>query len=219
VPRKNLREIGGRPSIAWAIQAVIDSELFSRIVVSTDDDEIADIAECAGASVPFRRPSELGDDHASVRSVMRHALQELDTYVSEDEAICCVYPTAVLLDPSDLRRSLEAWKSQPTFASALAVTTYPHPIERAFVIDGSGQITLTDSSCVDHRTQDLGVQVHDSAQFCWASKRTWLGPASILENSLGYLIPSWRAIDIDDEDDLMHATLLHYALRYMGSTD
>ncbi len=150
---------------------------------------------------------------------MRHALHKLDTYVSEGDAICCVYPTAVLLDPFDLRRSLEAWKCQPRFTSVLAVTSYPHPIERAFVLDEAGQITLTDSSHTEHRTQDLGVQVHDSAQFCWASKRTWLGPASILDNSLGYLIPSWRAIDIDDEDDLMHATLLHYALRHISSSD
>ena len=217
IPRKNLRKMGGRPAIEWVIQAAQRSELFSRIVVSTDDEEIASVAESAGAEVPFTRPPELGNDNASIRSVVQHALRIIDSRTFDAEAVCCLYPTAVLLDPKDLIRSLERWRAHREYSAMLAVTAYSHPVQRAMTLGADGQVTFMSSLHAEIRTQDLQMAVHDAAQFCWASSRTWLGSTSILENSLGYLLPNWRAIDIDNEDDWTHAALVQCALTHFST--
>ena len=212
VPDKNIRVMNGQPALWWVIQSAFNSGQFSRIVVSTDDEDTSDIARTAGAEVPFLRPAELGGDAVPLREVIRHSLSCLYDRGDDNQSVCCLYATAVLLDPTDLSRSFTSWMTHEQFTATIAVTAYPHPIERAMHLSSSGQVSFIEPDNAVARTQDLGVQVYDAAQFCWASRSTWLGPESILNNALGYRVPSWRAVDIDDEDDWTHATLLHYAL-------
>ncbi|MEE4209386.1 MAG: pseudaminic acid cytidylyltransferase, partial [Parvularcula sp.] len=102
VPRKNVRDFAGRPMIAWPIATAQASGCFERIVVSTDDDEIARIAREVGAETPFRRPDALADDHTGTRPVVAHAVNALG--LDPETAVCCIYPTAPFLDAADLGR-------------------------------------------------------------------------------------------------------------------
>ena len=103
IPRKNIREFGGNPMIAWSIKAAKDSECFDRIIVSTDDEETADVSQHWGADVPFLRPLELADDFAGTTPVVSHAVQWYLDHGQELTAVCCLYATAPFVEPNDIK--------------------------------------------------------------------------------------------------------------------
>ena len=102
IPRKNIKLFHGKPMIAWSIQAAIESQCFDRIIVSTDDDEIAAVSIEYGAEVPFMRPAELADDFAGTTAVMSHAVRWIRSNIGPVEYACCVYATAPFLSAADL---------------------------------------------------------------------------------------------------------------------
>ena len=103
IPRKNIREFRGKPMIAWSISAAQESSCFDQIIVSTDDDEIAEVARAFGAEVPFLRPSHLADDQATTQDVIGHALEWFQRQGQVCEALCCLYATAPFVQPKDLQ--------------------------------------------------------------------------------------------------------------------
>ena len=108
IPRKNIREFAGKPMIAWSIEAARASDCFNRIIVSTEDEEIAEVARQWGAEVPFMRPAELADDHTATIPVIAHAIEWLSEHGQAPDQVCCVYATAPFTQPEDLCRGLEA---------------------------------------------------------------------------------------------------------------
>ena len=137
IPRKNIRPFGGKPMIAWAIQAVLDSGCFDRVLVSTDDDEVRAVALQYGAEAPFVRPRELADDHTGTSAVVVHAIEWLIASGSHPELVCCVYPTAPFLLAEDLRAGLDAMAS-PRWQFAFSVTDFESQVFRSFVADPDG---------------------------------------------------------------------------------
>ena len=141
VPRKNIREFHGRPMIAWPIEAAKRSGCFDRIIVSTDDEEIAKIALAEGVEVPFLRPAELSDDFTGTVPVIAHAVEWLQAHGAAVRVVCCIYPTAAFLDPEALRRGgQELQESGADYA--FTVAPYRHPIERALRIDARGRAAV-----------------------------------------------------------------------------
>lgn len=202
VPRKNVREFHGIPTISRVIQTLHDTGLFDEIVVSTDDDEVASVALEAGAEVPFRRPLELADDRTGARPVIQHAIQQLDLPV--DEAVAVVYPTAVLLGPQDVLAARELLSPDVDFV--LTVAEFPAPISRALTLNSEGIVGEVSSADTYTRTQDLERTYHDVGQMYWGSVEAWQGVTPVVRaRTRAFILPAWRAIDIDTIEDWEHA--------------
>jgi N-acylneuraminate cytidylyltransferase len=212
IPRKNIKPFRGKPIIAWSIEAARCSALFDRLVVSTDDREIADAALRLGAEVPFARPAELSDDHAGTIEVIAHATRWAREQGWAVEAVCCIYPTAPFLEVDDLRRGADAMRSGD-WAYAFPVTDFPAPIFRAFRRLPEGGIEMFFPEHFSTRSQDLPVALHDAGQFYWGRPESWLDGVHVFgPRSLAIEIPRWRVHDLDTPDDWTRAELVHRAL-------
>jgi len=135
IPRKNIREFGGKPMIAWSIAAALDSECFDQIIVSTDDAEIADVSQQWGADVPFTRPADLADDFAGTTQVVSHAVQWYLDHGQELTAVCCLYATAPFVEPADIREGYEQLEQSALDRFVFTATAYASPIQRALRLD------------------------------------------------------------------------------------
>jgi pseudaminic acid cytidylyltransferase len=208
IPRKNIRPFRGRPMIAWSIGAARASDVFSRIIVSTDDAEIAALAVELGAEAPFVRPAALADDHAGTLDVMAHAVGWMRDQGWPLDAVCCLYATAPLTRPGDLRGGLALLQSGD-WSFTFTATEYASPIFRAFRLHPEGGVEMFFPEHFTNRSQDLPVAVHDAGQFYWGRPDAWLTCRSLFERtSCPLLIPRWRVQDIDTEDDWKRAELL-----------
>jgi N-acylneuraminate cytidylyltransferase len=166
IPRKNVRVFAGKPMITHSIECAVRSHLFERIIVSTDDDDIARIATSCGAEVPFRRPTELADDHAGTEDVMAHAVRWLLDGGTALSAACCIYATAPFVQAGDLRRGLEILRTTDA-QFVFPATTFPSSIFRAFQEAPSGGIEMFFPENYQLRSQDLPEALHDVGQFYW----------------------------------------------------
>jgi pseudaminic acid cytidylyltransferase len=210
IPRKNVAMFHGRPMIAWSIAAAHQSGLFSSIVVSTDDDEIAQIAVAEGAVVPFMRPADLADDFVPTVPVIAHAVSALN--LDYGTPVCCIYATAPLIQPEDLRRSLaQLVELKPNYV--FSVTQFPYPIQRALRRDQAGLVKMMRPEHANSRSQDLEEAWHDAGQFYFALAGTWLANTPVFEPpSLGIALPRHRVQDIDTPEDWARAEMLFSSL-------
>lgn len=208
IPRKNIRQFAGRPIISWTIEKALQSACFDRVIVSTDDEEIASVAIEAGAEVPFERSADLSDDHTSTVAVIADAIDR----VEKVDFACCIYPTAPMISEMALRRGLELLRSDPTMDYVMPIAEYPHPIQRSLSVNESGDITLVYPEHGQTRTQDLPARYHDAGQFYWGSSSSWLGQRPILGGKTrGVIVPSHTVVDIDTLDDWIKAEALFRA--------
>ncbi|HBH25822.1 MAG TPA: pseudaminic acid cytidylyltransferase [Rhodospirillaceae bacterium] len=209
IPRKNIRDFAGRPMIAWPIQAALDAGCFARVVVSTEDAEIARTARAAGAEA-LDRPAEIADDYATTLDVMRHAAGALPGA----EVLCCLYATAAFTTPGDLLAGKKALEDDPDADYAFSVAPYPHPVQRALRLTHGGRVAPCHPEHTTTRTQDLEPLYHDAGAFYWGRAAAWAtqkpvhGPGSI-----ALPLPPHRVCDIDTEEDWARAEALFKALR------
>lgn len=209
IPGKNIRPFHGRPMIGWSIAAAQASGLFARIVVSTDDATIADVARAQGAEVPFLRPAALADDHAATVPVLAHAVQALG--LPPATPVCCLYATAPFVQGADLAQGLRL--VQAGAAYAMAVTRYDYPIQRALRRGADGAVAMMDPAQMQVRSQDLEPAWHDAGQFYWARAATWAAQAPVFgPGAHGVALPSHRVVDIDTPDDWTRAEALFSVL-------
>ena len=207
IPRKNVKDFGGRPMISWAIGVALQSGLFDRVIVSTDDAEIAAIAREWGAHTPFARPSELANDTAGTVPVIAHALRELKSTGLPCDYAACIYPCSPFLRAQDLHQAfLSLTESGEDFV--YPVIEYPHPTFRAMRRCGNGKMEFAFPECEMMRTQDLEPTYHDAGQFYWGKCEAWLAEKRMHTAGIGMVMPSWRFVDIDNEDDWRRAELL-----------
>lgn len=213
IPRKNVKEFCGKPMIAWSIEAAKASACFDKIIVSTDDQEIAEIARQEGAEVPFMRPESLADDYTGTIPVIRHAVQWLQEHDVAAEYACCIYATAPFISAEDLQRG---WKciSQGRESYAFSVTSYAFPIQRAVRITESGHVAMFDPEQFQARSQDLEDAWHDAGQFYWGVADAWLRDKPIFaEDSAPVKLPRHRVQDIDTLEDWIRAEWLFKAMQ------
>lgn len=213
IPRKNIRPFAGRPMIGWSIRAAHAAGCFERVIVSTDDAEIAAVARDFGAEVPFTRPAALANDHATTMDVVQHALGWLGEEGRTPDTLCCLYATAPFVAGDDLRTGA-ALLTQADFA--LPVTTFPYPIQRALVLEDSGMRMLAPENRTV-RSQDLAEAWHDCGQFYWGRSSAWAAGADIFgSRSMPIRVPRWRVQDIDTEEDWLRAEAMFQALGLGG---
>ncbi|MDH4064153.1 MAG: pseudaminic acid cytidylyltransferase [Acidobacteriota bacterium] len=209
IPRKNIRAFCGRPILAYPIEAAEASNLFSRIIVSTDDNEIAEVARAFGAEVPFVRPAALADDHAGTNAVVRHAVAWMADAVQPSDLVCCLYPTAPFVTPEFLGRGYDLM-SDPRWQYAISVTSFAFPIQRALRILPSGGLSPMTPEFVDTRSQDLEPAFHDAGQFYWGRPRAFLDDLpDYAAHSAPVVLPRWMVQDIDTEEDWETAERLY----------
>ena len=216
IPRKNIKPFCGKPMIAWSIEAALDSGCFDRVIVSTDDDEIAEVARQHGAEVPFLRPLELSDDHTGTIPVIRHAIETINSQGRAVEQACCLYATAPFIQAEDLRRGLEILQGSGG-DYAFSVTSYAFPIQRAIRLTPEGRVEMFNPEHFNTRSQDLEEAYHDAGQFYWGRADAWLqGKMIFSPASLPVMLPRHRVQDIDTPEDWVRAEWLFKAMQAQG---
>lgn len=205
IPRKNVREFAGKPIIAYSIECAMQSGLFERVIVSTDDDEVSRIAREYGAEVPFKRPPELSNDHADTTEVIAHAVSWLERSDAKPLAVCCIYATAPFIQGEDLAAALEVYESGQ-WEYVFSAAAYSYPVSRAFHKDSRGGLQMFFPEQFNTRSQDLPEALHDAGQFYWGRPSAWLNGVRVFDRgSTAVVIPSWRVQDIDTADDWKRA--------------
>lgn len=211
IPRKNIRLFAGKPIIAYSIEAALSCGLFDRILVSTDDEEIADVAKSYGAEVPFMRPPELANDFAGTLPVIRHAIESLQGQAENPQHVCCIYATAPFLTPNNLHRGLTTLLETGA-EYAFSVTAFPSPIQRAVKITPDGRIAMFQPQYFHMRSQDLEEAYHDAAQFYWGKASAFVAEIPLFsEHAAPVLLPRYQVQDIDTLEDWQRAELMFKA--------
>ena len=205
IPRKNIKEFCGQPMIAWPIQAAIESKCFDRIIVSTDDSEIAEVAKTYGAETPFVRPAELSNDHAGTIPVIAHTIEWLKASGYGVDNACCIYATAPFVMAGDLQIGFNILKSSGA-DYAFSVTSFPFPIQRAVRITNENCVQMFQPEHFNTRSQDLEEAWHDAGQFCWGKVNAWLDQKPVFNSHAAPIIlPRFRVQDIDTQEDWQRA--------------
>lgn len=213
IPRKNIKQFAGEHAISRAIRCAQESELFTRVIVSTDDQEIAAISRQYGAEVPFIRELSLSDDFTTTVDVIADALINLEKIGDIPELACCVYPVTPLLLPFRLIEARDLLISGG-WDFVFGALEFETPIERAFRKGVSGRVEFGNESYVDSRTQDLKANFHDSGQFYFGRKTAWILKSPILTGNSTFIpLNKHEVIDIDTEEDWILAEHL-FKIRY-----
>ncbi|CAM8380926.1 pseudaminic acid cytidylyltransferase [Candidatus Methylopumilus planktonicus] len=209
--RKNIKDFCGKPMIAYSIIAAKNSGLFDHILVSTDNEEIANIAKFWGAEVPFIRPKELADDITATVPVIAHAIKLCREFGWKIHNVCCIYPVAPFIEINDLKSAFELL-SKNQIDYCFPVTEYPSAIQRSLKILGNGMVQPLYPEFEVIRTQDLESTYYDAGQFYWGKADAWIKNSKIHSNGLAYKIPNWRVVDIDTPDDWKRAEILAHSI-------
>lgn len=207
LPRKNIADFGGRPIISWTVSAALETGSFDRVVVSTDDVDIARVAASAGAEVS-RRPPALASDTARVVDACLDLLESESDQARKYETLCCLYPTAPLRHAGDIQAVLDL--IEPGVCEfAMATTRYTHPPHQALVSQEDGHLRPLWPELVDRRAAELGELYVDNGSTyaarvdAFRRHRTFHGPGL-----RGWCMPFERSIDIDEQSDLALARRL-----------
>jgi pseudaminic acid cytidylyltransferase len=211
IPRKNVKEFCGKPMIAYAIAAAKESGLFEHIVVSTDDEEIAHIANSCAAETPFVRPTELANDSTATVPVIAHAIEVCRNYGWKFDNVCCIYPCVPFIQNEDIKAALACINSSQA-DYCFPVTEYPAAIQRSLKLLSNGKMKPFYPEFEITRTQDLEPTYYDAGQFYWGKTQAWLTNPNIHSSGLGYVIPNWRVIDIDMPEDWLRAELIYRSI-------
>ena len=213
IPRKNIREFLGKPVIAYAIGAANRSGLFDHILVSTDDPDIAEVANSCGAMTPFPRPSELGGDQVSTDAVLIHAVEEAKRLYGKVEHACCIYPVNPLLSEAALLAGLHLLVEHRA-PSSFPVVRYDFPIEQALELKDGVHPRFRQPELVSARSQDLPIAFHDAGMFYWFDPAALLASGRLFsDDSVAFEIPADRCQDINTQEDWAVAELKYLRLQ------
>ena len=200
IPRKNIKSFLGKPIIAYSIEAALSSKLFDVVMVSTDDDEIAEISKQHGATVPFYRSNETATDQAGTVDVLVEVLEKYAHLQNHFEYGCCIYPCAPFITPQSLTNAYQKMTDHG-FDAVFPVVPYSTPIQRAFKFEND-KLELFYPENLMIRSQDLQPAYFDSGQFYFFKTNSLLLKKRIVtDNASAVIITDLQAQDIDNESD------------------
>ncbi len=208
IPKKNIKLFHGQPLIAYSIKRAQESGLFEKIVVSTDDEEIAKVAKSYGAEV-LKRPKELADDFTGTGAVVEHALSIYTGY----DFCCTIYATATLLQEEYLKEGLQKLQNSNA-VMAFSVTSMPFPIQRTFKIK-EGRCEMFTPEHFSTRSQDLEEAYQDAGQFYWEKIGVKMNDIPFGRDSIPIVLPRHLVQDIDTMEDWRRAELMYRVLEEM----
>ncbi|MDM8542138.1 pseudaminic acid cytidylyltransferase [Desulfococcaceae bacterium HSG9] len=219
IPKKNVRLFAGKPIIAYSIEAARKTGLFDKIIVSTDSDEIAAVAESYGAEVPFRRPKELADDFTATAPVLVNALEWLDQRDCHVKYFCCIYATAPFVQPGYIRKGFELL-AENNAVTAFTVTSFPSPVFRALKINKEGCVSMFWPEHENSRSNDLPEAYHDAGQFYWGYTRKFMQEKRLYAKfSVPVILPRHLVQDIDTPEDWETAERMYQAFQTGGKDE
>ncbi|WP_421775363.1 pseudaminic acid cytidylyltransferase [Gracilimonas sp.] len=207
IPRKNIRDFLGKPIIAYSIEVALESGLFEEVMVSTDDEQIAEVAKNYGAKVPFMRSKDNADDYATTVDVLLEVLNVYKEQNKHFENGCCIYPTAPMLKPRYLEKGYRKLVDE-AFSTVFPVVEFSYPIQRSLKLNEKGKAEMNWPQHLESRSQDLPKAYHDAGQFYWfiieevEKEKKLFG-----ENSGAIILPNASVQDIDTEEDWKLAEL------------
>ena len=206
IPGKNIKDFLGKPLIAYSIEAALNSKVFSEVIVSTDDEAIANVAMEFGASVPFFREASLSDDYATSTDVIKDVIRRVNSSFSD---VCCLYATAPLVTAEILKEAAGEFKKQEC-KFLFSATEFDFPIQRAIKLDESARVSMFYPQFEKTRSQDLEPAFHDAGAFYFGKKEAWLQSSAIFApHSKAYLLPRNLVCDIDTLEDFEFAKKLY----------
>lgn len=200
IPKKNIKEFCGKPIISYSIQAALDSGLFDEVMVSTDSEEIADVARAYGANVPFMRSKKNSDDYATTADVLLEVLEEYEKRDRKFDYMACIYPTAPFVTSEKLKDGLEMLKKESAVMT-MPVVAFSYPPQRGYVIK-SQRLNMKWKENLNVRSQDLEKLYHDCGQFylydvdLYKKKK-----GQISEGIIPMIMDELEVQDIDNEAD------------------
>lgn len=211
IPKKNIKDFFGKPLIAYSIEVALASGVFDKVVVSTDDENIAKVAKEYGAEVPYMRPKELSDDFSGTAEVIEHMVEFLRQKGEEYDYLCTLYATAPLLQKEYLVEGFEKLKNSNAI-NAFSATTMPFPIQRTFKIDDDGRCEMFTPQHYYTRSQDLEEAYQDAGQFYWSRLDKKSDEIMFGNDSIPVILPRHLVQDIDTLEDWTRAELLYETL-------
>lgn len=212
IPRKNIKFFLGKPIIAYSILAAFESGLFEDIMVSTDDNEISQIANLFGASTPFRRSKENSSDIATTFNVVEEVLNYYLEQGKSFDNICVLYPCAPFITSRKLQEAFDIYKTG-NYDSVIPIVRYGTPIQRALRIENE-KIAFFHNGYEHSRSQDLETAYHDAGQFYWGCTKRILKTKSLFTLNTGYFILNELEVqDIDSQADWDLAELKYKLLK------
>jgi N-acylneuraminate cytidylyltransferase len=216
IPRKNIKEFCGQPMIAYSIQTAKKSGCFDSIIVSTDDQEIADVAKSYGAEAPFMRPQELANDYAGTIPVIKHAIEWFERNAQYPSLVCCLYATAPLVQANTIaqaKKQLEDTQADYCFTA----TSFPFPIQRAIKLSENERVEMFYPEHFSTRSQDLEEAYHDAGQFYWGKAEAWKAETRLFsDKATAYILSRHLVQDIDTPEDWKRAELMYQLLKQNG---
>ncbi len=213
IPKKNIIPFCGNPMLSYPLNAAKDSQLFNKVHVSTDSEEISCVAEESGCPVDFIRDSALSDDYTGLLPVLKWVIDEYLNRGQMYDQICCIYPTSPFLLKEDLINAFALFEKYDGKYPLMTVTRYPVPIEWAFSRNDDGLMTALQPERLKHRSQDIEAAYYECASFFIISKLHLKNKDLFNGKVLSYEIPRERAVDIDSYDDLVYAEKLFKILQ------
>lgn len=199
IPRKNIRPFAGRPILLYSIEAALSSGLFDEVMVSTEDPEIAQIAQNAGAQVPFLRSRETAGDYASTDDVIREVLDAYAARGKTFDAFCCIYPTAPFVTAQKLQTAMEMLREAD---SVMPVVAFSYPVWRGLRLDEQGRLCYRWPEYAAARSQDLEKLYHDCGQFYACRTQAFLREGTTdTRNMVPLFLPETEVQDIDTLED------------------
>jgi len=208
IPRKNIKDFLGKPIIAYSIEAAIQSNLFDEIMVSTDDEEIAEVARKYGATIPFMRSADTANDFAPLADVTSEVIGGYLKLEQQFIYVCCILPTAPLITQDNLKKGLDLLIEKKA-DSVKPVVRFSYPIQRALRLK-NGQTEMFYPEYKLARSQDLEPAYHDAGQFYWMRFEKGLRGSE----KIGFEIPAAQVQDIDSEEDWRIAEIKYQALDF-----
>lgn len=203
---KNIRDFCGKPIINYSVEAALQSGVFDEVMVSTDDEKIAEIAVKAGAQVPFFRSAEAADDYATTAEVILEVLQEYEKQGKRFNTACCLYPTAPFITAAKLKAAVEQLEENH-YDSVLPVVEFSFPPLRGMVMD-EGRVAYKWEEYSQCRSQDLEKIYHDCGQFYMFSVKKFMDSKRLVTKNTGAIIVDGLQMqDIDNEVDWKLAEL------------
>lgn len=213
IPKKNIREFCGQPIIAYSIKAALESGVFSEVMVSTDSEEIVEIARQYGATVPFMRSEKTSDDFATTADVILEVLDRYKEMGKEFEYACCIYPTAPFVTGEKLRDAMRIMKENNP-VEVMPVVAFSYPPQRSYVIDTEGLIKYKYPEYMTTRSQDLEKQYHDAGQFYMYHVEQYLArDGKVADGVMPIIVSDLEVQDIDSEDDWKVAELKYQLMK------
>lgn len=212
IPKKNIKDFHGKPLIAYSIEVALKSNLFDKVVVSTDDEEIAQISKKYGAEVPFLRPKELSDDFTGTGAVVNHTIDFLKEQGEDYDFVCTIYATAPFLDEKYLIEGFEKLKNS-TAKNAFSCTSMPFPIQRTFKITENERCEMFWPENFMKRSQDFEEAYQDAGQFYWTSLNIKSNEIIFGKDSIPIVLPRYLVQDIDTIEDWIRAEYMYEAVK------